>query len=117
MSHRTRALPRNPVRSGRFQAGARDAVRWAMSRATLIVLLLAIAGCVGRRAGAGNGVGERGPLIWRGDGDDVAIDVVNGVVSAGLVAVTYDEPDGPLCTPETLDPPHTCPAKAVEGAR
>jgi hypothetical protein len=87
-----------------------------MSGRILVVLFLALAACGGHRSVGAGFPGDRSPYVWRGDGTDAAIDVVNGITNAAWIAATQDEPAAPLCTPETEsgNPPHTCPAKAGE---
>jgi hypothetical protein len=90
-----------------------------MRPATLALVLLASSACIAshdRRATSAGRV-DRGPYVWHGDGEDPAIDVVNGLLGAAWVAATQQEPPpATLCTSE--DPPHTCPDKAgPEGNR
>ncbi|HEY4886158.1 MAG TPA: hypothetical protein VII08_21215 [Myxococcales bacterium] len=99
-----------------------------MRHTTLAILLLVISACTlgrasGRRAAefdpgsAESGLGRDRPYVWRGTGEDGAIDAANAAIAAGWVAgtaaLTPDEPSGALCEgAQPGDPPHTCPAKA-----
>ena len=81
-----------------------------MHRATVIALLLAIAGCVHQRV---RSPGERAhdPFIWAGESGDPGTDTAGGIIAAGMTAaIAPDDPPAPFCTPENVDPAHTCPA-------
>jgi hypothetical protein len=94
----------------RYDAGMRIGI--------LIVLVLALAACtIGRASSGARSSDPRSPYIFHGEGEDAAIDVINGASHAAWIAATQKyEPDAPLCTPnnESGDPPHTCPAKTGE---
>jgi hypothetical protein len=84
-----------------------------MRHATAFVLLLAIAGCAHQRM---RSPGERAhdPFIWAGESGDPGTDTANGIIAAGMAAATApDDPSSPFCTPESVDPPHTCPEKTT----
>jgi hypothetical protein len=91
-----------------------------MRQTTLAILLLVISACtLGRangRQAAESDVGGNRPYVWHGSGEDATIDTVNAALAIGsvaaAVALTPDEPSGPMCGSEPTDPPHTCPAKA-----
>jgi hypothetical protein len=89
-----------------------------MSTRILIVLALALAACtIGQRSTNTRPMDPRTPYVFGGTGQDAAIDVVNGTITAAVAAAAQgDGPTPPLCTPENEsgDPPHTCPEKAGE---
>jgi hypothetical protein len=90
-----------------------------MSIRILIVLASALTACGGHRSIGAGIPGDRSPYVWRGDGQDAAVDVVNGVTEAAWTAATQnDDPATPLCTPESEsgNPPNTCPAKTEQPA-
>jgi hypothetical protein len=83
-----------------------------MRQATVLLLLLASAGCVHQRV---RSAGERAhdPFVWGGDSGDTGTDIANGIIVSGIAAATAPaDPPPPFCTPENVDPPHPCPAKA-----
>jgi hypothetical protein len=90
-----------------------------MRHATVLLLVLASAGCVHERVRS-RSAAERAhePFIWTTDTGDPGSDATNTLIQAGVIAAAVaisPDPAVPFCeTGEQTDPPHTCPAKAGE---